>query len=521
MDSTPKIGAFVLETLTTGMYTNPLDSIREFIQNSTDSILKAEEMKILGKGEGRITIELDKEKKSLIIHDNGAGVPESEVNSRLIDIGMSGKNIEKEAGFRGIGRLAGIAYCTQLIFRTKADGEKNQTTVEFDCIGLKKAISPAMRQVEELANIISKNCRITKQPIGTEGHFFEVEMRGIDEKASQFLDWNELENYLGQVAPINYDAQSFKYSLLIRDWAGKQNTPIPTVNLVIKASARQERQIFKPYKNVYQTSKRAGDLDIHVQGIQFYPEDNVDECGFWIWYSKTPLLGMITDERSAGLRFRKNNIQIGGPENVAKLFAEIAGSNERFNAYYIGEIHILDKNVIPNARRDGFEDTDVFNDIKKKLKPFIKARCDEVRQASETRNMPTQKLVHKGNELALNIDGAIERGIASTNQRDKLLKEIDKYSDNARKILEKREDAKDQEKIQPVIKRLEELRVKLNDPKHYVKEKLRTDLDKRQRKIIDEIIKILENALDSENFEKAQSAIMERYGTNNSDGSNG
>ena len=33
MNRTPKIGAFVLETLTTGMYTNPLDSIREYIQN--------------------------------------------------------------------------------------------------------------------------------------------------------------------------------------------------------------------------------------------------------------------------------------------------------------------------------------------------------------------------------------------------------------------------------------------------------------------------------------------------------
>lgn len=517
MESTPKIGAFVLETLTTGMYTNPLDSIREFIQNSTDSIIKAEELGILGKEEGRITIKLDADKKTIIIHDNGIGVPGSEVNARLINIGMSSKNIEKEAGFRGIGRLAGIAYCKKLFFRTKAKGERNQTAIEFDCVGLKKAISPAMRQVEELADVFDKNCKITSQLDKMEEHYFEVEMREIDEKASVFLDWNELENYLSQTAPVRYDAQRFKYSLSIREWARRQHASVPTVNLVVRASSRQERQIFKPFKNEYRTSKKAGELNVHVHGVHFFPKENVDEYGFWAWYSDTPLLGMIADEASAGFRFRKNNIQIGGAENVAKLFAETAESNERFNAYFIGEIHILDSNVIPNARRDGFEDTDAYSLLKEKLKPFIKARCDEVRQASETRNMPTEKLVHRGNELISSISGAIERGIVSDQQKGKLLANIERYSENASKILQKRENIKDQEKIEPVIMQLQELKTSLNDSKHYVIKKLRTDLDKKQRKIIDEIIKILEETLDSDSFEKAQDAIMKRFSAEKSE----
>lgn len=517
MDQTPKIGAFVLETLTTGMYTNPLDSIREFIQNSTDSILKGEEMGILGREEGRIIICINEEKRAIKILDNGVGVPESEIKSRLIDIGMSGKNIEKDAGFRGIGRLAGIAYCNKLIFRTKAKGEKVQTTIEFDCIGLKNAISPTMRQVGELADIIGKNYTITKHPSKPEDHFFEVEMVEVDEKSSKFLDWNDLEEYLSQVAPVNYDAQRFKYSLPIKDWANRHGVNIPTVNLVIKKSSSQERQIFRPFKNVYQTSKIAGGLDIHVQGIRYYPEENINECGFWIWYSDTPLMGMITDIKSAGLRFRKNNIQIGSAENVAALFAEIAESNKRFNAYFIGEVHILDKNVIPNARRDGFEDNDAFNNIKNQLKKFIQDRCEEIRKASEIRNMPTQKLVHKGNVLASKIDNAINVGIVSTNQRDNLLGDVDKYIKNARTILENRESEKDREKIQPIVARLEQLRNELTDSKNFVREKLRTDLDKKQRKIIDEIIKILEQTLDSENFKKAQSAIMEKYRANSAE----
>ncbi|PJA48010.1 MAG: hypothetical protein CO171_08370, partial [Syntrophobacterales bacterium CG_4_9_14_3_um_filter_49_8] len=52
----PRIGAFVLETLTTGMYTNPLDTLREYVQNSFDAIREAERSGLLSNGAGRIEI---------------------------------------------------------------------------------------------------------------------------------------------------------------------------------------------------------------------------------------------------------------------------------------------------------------------------------------------------------------------------------------------------------------------------------------------------------------------------------
>ena len=79
MKHTPKIGAFVLETLTTGMYTNPLDSIREYIQNAYDSILAAEQFKLLNRNEGIIEISIDPESKNLSIKDNGTGLSSSDV----------------------------------------------------------------------------------------------------------------------------------------------------------------------------------------------------------------------------------------------------------------------------------------------------------------------------------------------------------------------------------------------------------------------------------------------------------
>ena len=83
MKHTPKIGAFVLETLTTGMYTNPLDSIREYIQNAFDSILAAEQFKLLNRNEGIIEISIDPESKSLSIKDNGTGLSSSNGDRKL------------------------------------------------------------------------------------------------------------------------------------------------------------------------------------------------------------------------------------------------------------------------------------------------------------------------------------------------------------------------------------------------------------------------------------------------------
>nr|NHJ86816.1 hypothetical protein [Asgard group archaeon] len=128
-NNTMKIGAFVLETLTTGMYTNPLDCLREYVQNSFDSIREAERGKYFKCGAGRITINIDEKNNKLSIHDNGVGVNNSNVLDNLINIGMSKKNFLSDAGFRGIGRLAGVAYCSKLIFRTQGIGDTEEVSL--------------------------------------------------------------------------------------------------------------------------------------------------------------------------------------------------------------------------------------------------------------------------------------------------------------------------------------------------------------------------------------------------------
>ena len=107
----PYFGGFVLETLTIGMYEETKNAIREYIQNGFDSIQRAiNKLAQLKAGEGLIRIIYDEDGEGVRIRDNGAGLTADNAVSTLTSIGASAKDFATDAGFRGIGRLAGIAF---------------------------------------------------------------------------------------------------------------------------------------------------------------------------------------------------------------------------------------------------------------------------------------------------------------------------------------------------------------------------------------------------------------------------
>jgi len=115
------VGKDLLELLSGAMYIDPLTIYREFIQNAADSIDEANaEGLYSGKTRPRIDIALDLEGRTARIRDNGTGIPRNRVLRRLTSLGASKKRGTAARGFRGVGRLAGLAYCQELVFRTKS-----------------------------------------------------------------------------------------------------------------------------------------------------------------------------------------------------------------------------------------------------------------------------------------------------------------------------------------------------------------------------------------------------------------
>src|SRR5574341_510540 len=88
-DSKTRVGKFILDTLSIGMYSNPLMLLREYVQNSVDSIDEFATKHGYKHSEPKIEITINGRSKSIIVSDNGFGVPVERAWSSLHDLGRS------------------------------------------------------------------------------------------------------------------------------------------------------------------------------------------------------------------------------------------------------------------------------------------------------------------------------------------------------------------------------------------------------------------------------------------------
>jgi molecular chaperone HtpG len=503
-----RIGAFVLETLTTGMYRNPLDALREYVQNAVDSIRAAERESVIKPGAGRIKLSLSEKGRTLRLKDNGIGVTASDVTSRLVNIGMSAKSLDTDAGFRGIGRLAGIAYCDKLIFKTQCRGEGVISTVTFDAQSLRQAMSPKNREVEELASVVDKHIVVTAEKARKEDNFFEVVMQGINSSGNQFLSAKDVRSYLEQVAPLPLDTQSFHHSKSFYDWIKKAGITLSEVSVIIDDNGTPY-ELYKPYKKItYPTAQ--GNNRVHVKGLRFFPEDATGNSPFWLWYAETNCPGIIGNDAVAGLRLRKSNIAIGLSERMTDIFRLASESYARFNRYFMGEVHIQDSSVIPNAHRDDFEETPEWLAIREQLVQFARERSKEAYSLSDGRNADIEKLISTADKQLEEVTKKQRTGLASKTEQTKL-------EENIGKCIVKLEAARKADRPKIEIERLSKKQKEMQEAQNIIKEtefttqNLKSSLDKKQRKIVSEIIAILYDVMDASNFEVARNAILEKY----------
>ena len=130
----PIAGKFLLEILTKGMYSNPLHVYREYIQNAADAIDRAISFGTINPDEAEIHISIDVKKHVAIIRDNGCGISSDSAKIKLMNVGASDKDGVIERGFRGIGRLGGLAYAEPVKFITSVAGEPVKTVMICDCL---------------------------------------------------------------------------------------------------------------------------------------------------------------------------------------------------------------------------------------------------------------------------------------------------------------------------------------------------------------------------------------------------
>ncbi|QNM83313.1 ATP-binding protein [Sphingomonas sabuli] len=379
-DEDVRVGSYSLETLTTGMYEEPLHCVREYVQNAFDAIRSARATGLLSDAAGLVTIAISGSAKrpTLSIKDDGEGIPSAIAATTLVSIGASRKRSAINAGFRGIGRLAGIAYCTTLRFTTSARGEDKATVVEFDCGKMRGYMRPGA-DVQDVVDVMVRCATTGTRAAAVNDHFTEVEMIGLNGIGVEFAEIDRLVPYLRQVCPTDY-SDRFTPAPKIRAFATSLGHPLAFVEIETRYK-REKNQILKAYDDSAPTKGKTS-IITDVELI------NSAELGWHGWIGLSNFKGEIIDDTVAGIRFRIKNIQVGGSDIIEDLGADltVGGTEGRLQRWAVGEIFITDPAVVPNARRDGFEDGTRWREIRADIRARVARRVVTlVRNASTSR----------------------------------------------------------------------------------------------------------------------------------------
>jgi len=406
------IGKDILELVTSAMYIDPLTIYREYIQNSVDSIDEARNNGLLASNHGIVDIHIDLEARNVRIRDNGQGVPNGEFARKLTSLGASSKRGTAARGFRGVGRLAGLGYCQTLIFRSRSADDPYVHELRWDCRAFKKLLTDNHfhGNVSDLVKAVASVSMI--DPIGWPDHFFEVELvKPLRIKNDLLLNEDEISKYLSKVAPVPFNPK-FKFGKKIKAFL-LGHLALDEIQIQIGPG---KSPVYRPYLNEFSIGDSKIDVFTNAE-FRVIPGHSGGVSAV-AWILNHGYLGAIPNAAGVkGLKARKGNIQVGDHRIFTAIFPEA-----RFSSWTVGEVHILDEKVVPNGRRDDFEQNAHYAHVTHQLVSvgdYVAKLCRSnsmVRNRIKAFDLGAQKI-----EEHLTI---LEQGVLRRSQADAIVQEI-------------------------------------------------------------------------------------------------
>ncbi|TCX50647.1 MULTISPECIES: ATP-binding protein [unclassified Dehalobacter] len=497
-------GKHILESLSLGMYSNPLDILREYIQNSADSIDDAYDHGLLNNESGEIIFSINEKTRSISILDNGMGIPMANAVKKLSDIGNSDKDYNKSRGFRGIGRLGGLGYATSLFFITSAKGEAKRTVIKWDCIRLKQLLAPSNKEKEDIFEVIDDVMSFDYEDDDLQSHYFEVRLDGIKDDFKCLYTAENIDSYLADVAPVDFDSQKFPYSTEIKEHFAKKGHPIPNYKI---CHVRRNKPIYKLYTRSLSTGmhKQNRSKD-YVKDVSFVYEETTDGNPLYIgWLAITDFSGQISDERLQGIRLRKGNILIGESTMFSRFFPS---EGNVANKMFAGEIHILHPDIIPNTKRDDFEPGPVYQELFEKLSAWAESLNTTYRRGTSKISSAIRKLDNALAEQQELADKVNSGSISSDTKRDKFIEDLNRISKiiaNSKKELDTavRKGTVDPDRKETVLKKIKQaddsdksvvqISNKVINADYATKSDLPTSYSRDEKKVYQRIIEVIDS----------------------------
>lgn len=424
------VGKNILDNLTTGMYADSKVIYREYIQNACDQIDIAIREGLIEEKEGLIDIFTDSSKRYISIRDNATGVKSSVFIEDLGDIANSNKEIGKNKGFRGIGRLCGLAYCKTLRFSTSYPGESIKSTMTCDAKKMRAMLVENKKYT--LDEIWDEIVSFSTEPADSSDHYFEVEMFEINKENTDLLNETKIREYLSFVAPVPY-RNVFIFRNQIYSHASKIGFKIDEYCVKVNGS-----QIFKEYTTRLKENNGSSLKDYdEISRLEFHDfRDGNNELIAWMWYGLSRFEKQIPKiNQMRGLRLRSGNIQLGNDDALQELFKESRG-----NYYYVGEVFAVNRNLIPNSQRDYFNENEMRVEFENLLREYFYDTLHKIYyDANKIKNAfkRQEEYITKVEEFEKKSK---ENGFVDEDDRQKLqfgIEKAKKEAEDARKQLDK------------------------------------------------------------------------------------
>jgi molecular chaperone HtpG len=250
-------------------------------------------------------------------------------------------------------------------------------------------------------------------------------MKEISTESKTLLESEKICDYLSFEVPVPYDSH-FMFTGRIIDYAKELGVKIDEYPIYTN-----NEQIFKQYRTRIYINSKVHDEIKSIQFKNFYDEN--DNLLAWMWHGLSSLNGQIKSENiQRGLRLRKGNIQIGTSRVLREqgLFPD-----GRANEYFIGEIHAVHSDLIPNARRDYFNENSIRSTFEEALKKHFIVLWKLCNVASDDRS--AYKSIQTYYTAIENYQEKNKTGFAGGIEREALYRDLEKKESEAEKAKQK------------------------------------------------------------------------------------
>lgn len=481
-----QVGKYTLESLTTGMYSDPKIVYREYIQNSVDSLEHAVSLGMLEQQGMRIDIIVNADESYISIKDNGTGISAAEAAQTLMNVGSSKKRNANNRGFRGIGRLGGMSYCNTLVFTTSAENEKVKTVVSFDCKKLRHLLVPGEYEDMSLSAVLEEITTIETFPEKEEKHYLCVEMVDVN-GFSDLLDIDAARSYISQVAPLPYQSRHFIYTSQLKSYLSDNGYVVEEFPIFVGENESDLEPVYKPNKSRFRSDRGKRTVD-EISSMKYFDVTVDGELYALGWYGNCGWYGFLSEKEISGFRVRKGNILIGDSHTMNAIFKEA-----RFNGWTQGEIFIVTDKLIPNARRDDFEQNDAYYKFMEALSNSVGTEIARtIREASLTRNNPNAKALREIERKIGEASTAVAEGFNSTVDKEKMVTALTESAASlaglrvSEDLTSKKKEL--QEKIEAAIE-------EVSESKNFKINQINSGIDKKSKQVLKVVSDILSRKL--------------------------